>query len=65
MLVLDSKSQQQGEQQIGDLPKYKKCSVNGLEVWDYKYWKHLDHHGLTENVFAISNTTTLNKYLKV
>jgi hypothetical protein len=66
MLALDSKYQKQGQYQMSNFSMGKNCSVNGLEVWDDHYWKHLDNHEFRENIFAISNTMTLaDKFLKV
>ncbi|CAB4020528.1 Hypothetical predicted protein, partial [Paramuricea clavata] len=61
MLVLDSKCQRQGGQQIADfLPKEKKCCVKSLDFWDNHHWKDLDHE-FKENLFAISGS--LGKFL--
>jgi hypothetical protein len=68
MLILDTKYQQQGEQQIADIPKNERCFViwDRLQFWDYHSWKHLVlGHEFRENIFSISNTTTSGKLLNV
>ena len=60
ILVLDTKGQWKGEQEIADLSDMNQCNVDNLQFWKYDTWKRLES---TKKVFLINNNMD-RKFLK-